>query len=160
MENNYETEEIEIENEDTDIKIEQPGDDGNQNIKEPRSFDTAAQQNKSIRLEWYKISNNFIPEKYKLQYVHANAEARNEKIILDWYTECEIIGLIPEELKLIPEEQKENNEKQKKNHFTRKEKKNGKREKQQKQSLKSRKKKNTKTRNNISLGRLKQNHHH
>ena len=40
---------------------------------------TAAIQNENLRIEWYKFSARFIPEKYKLQYVHANAESRNKK---------------------------------------------------------------------------------
>ena len=65
---------------------------------------TAATQNENLRIEWYKFSARFIPEKYKLQYVHANAESRNKKRIFEWFEECEKMGLIPEEFQLIPEE--------------------------------------------------------
>ena len=77
--------------------------------EENRTIVTAAQQNKSLRIEWYKFSTEFIPEKYRLQYVHANAEIRNEKKIFEWYNECEKIGLIPEEFQLIPEDPEQEN---------------------------------------------------
>ena len=102
-----EQEDIEIKDEIIETEIERPNQD-----TERKDVVSAAQQNKSLRLEWYKASTNFIPEKYKLKYVHANADARNEKRIIEWYEECKTIGIIPEELQLIPEDAEQENKKQ------------------------------------------------
>ena len=74
--------------------------------KNQTTLTSAEQHNKNLRVEWYKFSTGFIPAKYKLQYVRANAKNRNEEIIFEWYDECEKVGLIPDELQLIPEDSK------------------------------------------------------
>ena len=101
---------IKIEDEIVETEIEQP----DTRVKEEsKKIVTAAQQNKSIRLEWYKVSTEFVPEKYRLQYVYTNADARNEKKIFEWNEECKTIGIIPDEFQLIPEDiEQEKNEKQ------------------------------------------------
>ena len=115
-----EQEDIEIKDEIIETEVERPNQDA-----ERKNVVSAVQQNKSLRLEWYKVSTDFIPEKYKLQYVHANADARNEKRIFEWYEECKTIGIIPEELQLIPEDTEQENKKQQEQkksfHKTRKE---------------------------------------
>ena len=65
---------------------------------------TIAVQNESLRIKWYKFSAKFIPEEYRFQYVHADAESRNRKKVFEWFEKCEKMGLIPEEFQLIPEE--------------------------------------------------------
>ena len=68
---------------------------------------SAKEQNIKLRNEWYQFSAHCVPAKYKLQYVHANANNKNEEIINDWYKECERIGLLPDKFKLIPEDQEQ-----------------------------------------------------
>merc|ERR1711984_53386 len=65
---------------------------------------TMAIQNESLRIKWYKFSARFIPEEYRFQYVHADAESRNRKKVFEWFEKCEKMGLIREEFQLIPEE--------------------------------------------------------
>merc|ERR1712074_196535 len=65
---------------------------------------TIAVQNESLRIKWYKFSARFIPEEYRFQYVHADAESRNRKKVFEWFEKYEKMGLIPEEFQLIPEE--------------------------------------------------------
>merc|ERR1712105_25625 len=61
-------------------------------------------QDENLRFNWYKKSIHAIPDKYKLQYVQANQNRRNQETIFEWYKECEKIGLIPDEFQLIPED--------------------------------------------------------
>ena len=65
---------------------------------------TIAAHNENLKFEWYKFSARFVTEEYKFQYVHANAESRNKRKVLDWFDKCEKMGLIPDEFQLIPEE--------------------------------------------------------
>ena len=95
-------EEIETE-ESTDQIMEEQEELENQSAKE---------QNIKLRNEWYQFSAHCVPAKYKLEYVHANANNRNEEIIKDWYKECERIGLLPDKFKSIPEDQEQVIEKQ------------------------------------------------
>ena len=44
---------------------------------------TIADHNENIRFKWYKFSARFIPEEYRFQYVHADAESRNRKKYLN-----------------------------------------------------------------------------
>ena len=119
----YEDIKMEFEDEVTETEIEQPNPDTGLE-EESKNIITAAQMNKSIRLKWYKVSTKFMPEKYRLQYVHTDADARNEKRIFEWYEECKAIGIIPEEFQLIPEDTEQENKKQQKQWKSRKTKEN------------------------------------
>ena len=89
-----EIEEIETEDEteDEDESIE----DYEQMINIEPKF--ASKNDKDLRFEWYKFSARFIPDKYKLQYVHKNAHSQNERKILNWYNDCIKVGLLPRSL--------------------------------------------------------------
>ena len=55
----------------------------------------AKQHNQDLRFKWYRKSIHSIPDKFKLQYVQANANRCNQETIFECYKECEKIGLIP-----------------------------------------------------------------
>merc|ERR1712030_239619 len=98
--------EITINNECIEMETDYEIDDVD-NIEEDldqKTDTTIAIQNEILRIEWYKFSARFIPERYRLHFVHANAESRNKKRIVEWFEECEKMGLIPEEFQLIPDE--------------------------------------------------------
>ena len=87
IEDNYESEsELQEEPEDPTIQVD------------------AKQHNQDLRIRWYRYSIDFIPDKFKLQYVQANANRRNQETIFEWYKECVKIDLIPDEFQLIPED--------------------------------------------------------
>ena len=99
-ESEEEPEESEDENEDENIKpVEKP-----ERKVDEKSTKSVSQRNKQLKYEWYEYSSSVIPDEYKLQYVHANAEDRNEKIIYKWYDDCRDIGILTDEFQPIPEE--------------------------------------------------------
>merc|ERR1712090_48078 len=59
----------------------------------------------NIRFEWYKFSERFVTEEYRVKYVHPDAEETNKKKVFDWYDKCCDIGLVPDEFKINDEEE-------------------------------------------------------
>ena len=108
VDNYIKTENIEEENDEEDIEMETDNEiDDVVDVEDEMDIipdKTIAAHNENLRFEWYKFSARFIPEEYRFQYVHADAESRNRKKVFEWFEKCEKMGLVPEEFQLIPEE--------------------------------------------------------
>merc|ERR1712237_50003 len=66
---------------------------------------TISMREANIRFEWYKFSERFVTEEYKVKYVHPDAEETNKKKVFEWYDKCCDIGLVPDEFKIDEEEE-------------------------------------------------------
>merc|ERR1712030_49706 len=75
------------------------------NIEEEFRTKSFSMGEANIRLEWYKFSERFVTEEYKVKYVHPDAEETNKKKVFDWYDKCCDIGLVPDEFKINDEEE-------------------------------------------------------
>ena len=101
-----EEEDDEINNEDTEMEVDYEIENAD-NMEDDMVLimdTTIAVQNENLIFDWYKFSARFIPEEYRFQYIHADAESRNRKKVFEWFEKCEKMGLVPEEFQLIPEE--------------------------------------------------------
>ena len=136
--------------------------DNSEDDLDQRTDITIAIQNENLRFKWYKFSDRFIPEEYRFQYVHANAESRNKNKVWEWFEKCEKMGLIPEEFQLIPEEiePEDNGYPENKKSFHRRRKEEWKKRKASKNKFKVKEEKNKKRKKSMYLTKLKQDHHH
>merc|ERR1712105_269163 len=75
------------------------------NIEEEFKTKSFSMKEANIRFEWYKFSERFVTEEYKVKYVHPDAEETNKKKVFDWYDKCCDIGLVPDEFKINDEEE-------------------------------------------------------
>merc|ERR1712030_79801 len=75
------------------------------NIEEEFRTKSFSMREANIRFEWYKFSEMFVTEEYKVKYVHPDAEETNKKKVFEWYDKCCDIGLVPDEFKINDEKE-------------------------------------------------------
>ena len=106
-----EDEETENANESEGETEDEQNESTNQPEAQEKSVKSIAQRNKQIKYDWYEFSIDWMPDDYKFQYVHSNADSRNKKKVYAWYKDCDRLQIIPETYQLIPGEEEEEPEK-------------------------------------------------